>query len=1111
MSKILLKIVEYSIPLAPVFSIYRSSAGSGKTRTLAKEYLKLALQHKSDYFKYILAVTFTNKASQEMKDRILFYLDEFASGRDNDLALELQRELNLDSLAFQQHSQAAQSAILHQYAQFSISTIDAFFQKVIRSFTRETGLVGDYKLEVEQDTVLEQVVDNLIDELGANKELTNWVVEFAKENLENERAWDVRYSLIEFSKEIFREEFKAIEEDVRNTTGAAGFFKNLQQQLWQIKRTFLQRVSKPAAESLSLIRSNGWNIDDFKYGKGSGLLTFLNLFAFERNIGELKAPVKSRIRNDFVHAEQWPSKNSPHGKAIRQAAEQTLVPNLLTILESFDRDHKKALTAELALKNLYVFGLIADIARKLKEYKDENNLMLLADAPKFLNGVIQDSDTPFIYEKVGSFYRHYLIDEFQDTSGMQWKNFQPLITNSLDQGQNCLVVGDVKQAIYRWRGGDLKLLQEQVIIDVGAHRSGIQELGRNFRSASTIVEFNNEVFKTASGLIATLTGASTSKDAYQDAAQQAFKKEDGIIRVQFLTENEEEKSLFNNGEDEGELAGKWKDQALDIVTKQLEELQSLGVPLKDIAILVRKNDEGQRIAAHLLQYKNSRDAKEGFRYDVVSNESLRIDGASTVNLLLGAMYYLLNPENAIARAQLGYEYARIHERERALSDVFTVANQAFFENNLPSSFTKEKGFLKKLGLIELTETLIEIFHLGSVKGELVYLQAFQDLVLEFYSRERNDLGAFLEWWEENKHKKSIQISGDVNAAQIITIHKSKGLQFAYVMIPFCSWSIDHDNWQAPNLWVKSDEPPFDIGGFLPVKYTAAVADTYFSSYYEEERTKTFLDNLNLLYVALTRAEKGLFITAPALTVKGAKDSVAGILYRALSENETLQQYFDATTCLWTMGKFPDQSERKEKFTAPIVLSAYAANRWQKKIVIKRSAEGIFDSNPDQAMKINYGLLMHTVLSRINFENEILVALEQMEVEGMLSATDKEKISTSLQKLFTIPQIKEWFNENGWQVKTEVPILLPNGDEARIDRLLTKDKHAIVIDFKTGTASKKDEQQVRDYMDILRSMNYLKVEGYLLYLKDNTVVEVKAETRQKVVKKVPSKDQLSLGF
>ncbi|HEX8039744.1 MAG TPA: UvrD-helicase domain-containing protein, partial [Chryseosolibacter sp.] len=436
------------------FSVYRSSAGSGKTRTLARAYLKLALEFRADYFKHILAVTFTNRASQEMKDRILQYLDDFAHGRDNELAEELKRELSMDALTFRQRSQEVQSTLLHHYDNFAISTIDAFFQKVIRSFTREAGLVGDYRLEVDQDAVLEEVIDNLIDELGANKELTDWVVEFAKENLENERSWDVRFSLIEFAKEIFREEFKEVEDGVNKATAGKDFFRRLMERLWAVRNAFIKDISNPAREALQLIQSNGWTSEDFRYGKNSGLLSFFRSFAFEKNLSRWKSPGE-RIRNFFSRPENWPNKKSPWEKDIVRAAGEHLVPRLSAIVETYDRRYPQALSADVVLKNMYVFGLITDISRKLKEYKDENNIMLLADAPKFLNGVIRDSDTPFIYEKVGSFYRNYLIDEFQDTSGLQWQNFQPLIVNSLDQGYASLVVGDVKQAIYRWRGGDL--------------------------------------------------------------------------------------------------------------------------------------------------------------------------------------------------------------------------------------------------------------------------------------------------------------------------------------------------------------------------------------------------------------------------------------------------------------------------------------------------------------------------------------------------------------------------------------------------------------------------------------------------------------------------------
>jgi ATP-dependent helicase/nuclease subunit A len=384
------------------------------------------------------------------------------------------------------------------------------------------------------------------------------------------------------------------------------------------------------------------------------------------------------------------------------------------------------------------------------------------------------------------------------------------------------VVGDVKQAVYRWRGGDLNLLQREVERTIGAGRVHTKELKQNFRSASDIVTFNNALFQASSTIVALETGKNITLEAYHDVPQLISKKETGFVQISFVQEDKDED---------------WKDLALNQIPVHLEKLQGHGASLKDIAILVRTNYDGQRIVAHLMNYRNSEKANPNCRYDVVSNESLRLDGATTVNLLICSLKYLVNPEDDIARAQLGYEFAKLHEPERNLNEVFTATKEVTFENNLPPAFTRQKISLKKLPLFELTETLIEIFDLGNYPGELTYLQTFQNLVLDFTSRERNDLGAFLEWWEENKAKKSIQVSGEVDAIQLLTVHKSKGLQFKYVIVPFCAWSLDHEYGKQPNLWVTTTEPPLDKTGYLPVKYGSVLKETAFAEYYEEERSR----------------------------------------------------------------------------------------------------------------------------------------------------------------------------------------------------------------------------------------------------------------------------------
>jgi len=1080
--------------LSALFTIYRSSAGSGKTRTLAKEYLKLALQSRAGYFKHILGVTFTNKSTQEMKDRILAYLNDFSQGKSNDLSLELQQELRLDPQTFQNYAEEVRGQVLHHYSQFSISTIDAFFQRVIRSFTREAGLAGDYRLEVESDPIMEEVVDNLIEELGSNQQLTDWVVRFANQELENERAWDVRSSLLEFSKQIFRDEFKDIESELNHSTSDPDFFQHLQEVLNKQRSQFVNVIKAKAKEAITLFQKHQFSVEDFSY-KSSGVYPQLNKFSQLESVKAYGDINVERLKTYYQSSANWPHKDSSHRAIIQKLAEERFIPLINEILELGEKGYKVALSAEVVLSNFYSFGLIADISRKLKEYKDENSIMLLSDAPHFLNGVINDSDTPFIYEKVGSFYKHFLIDEFQDTSRMQWENFFPLLTNALDQNDRSLIVGDVKQAIYRWRGGDLSLLQQEVEEVIGKDRVDSKWLNANYRSAKSVVNFNNEVFKDAAAWVSSQTGHALPALAYKDIDQRISREDQGFVEVNFVEETEE---------------AKWNALALQQVPVLLEKLQRLGAKLRDIAILVRRNEDGQQIVAHLLNYKNSEKAQKDCSYDVISNESLRLDGAASVNLLVSALTYLNNTEDAIARAQLAYEFARMQKGANDLADVFAVTNRTTFENNLPEAFSKQKLFLRKLPLFELTESLVQIFNLGKCTGELSYLQTFQDLVLEFSARERNDLAAFLKWWEENKAKKSIQVSGEVDAAQIYTVHKSKGLQFKYVIIPFCSWDLDHSSFNSPTLWVKSEEPPFDKAGFLPVKYSSVLRETLFASYLEEEKARCYLDNLNLLYVALTRAEQGLIVMAPLPNAKRNKNTkISDMLYDAMQR--TLPDGWDLKNQVWNSGVWhlKKESGKAEPVSLPVKLVNYVTSSWRDKLVIKQTAKGHFEAGETSISdKVKYGIHLHHVLSKIKYAQDVDEAITGMEQEGIITEEEKPVIQSLIAELLANEIIANWFSSD-WQVRTEVPILLPGEGDNRIDRLLTKDKKAWVVDFKTGEPSRQDQKQVTAYMDTLRMMNFVEVEGYLLYIKTGEVVSVPPGKKSKV--KDDKEGQLGLGF
>jgi ATP-dependent exoDNAse (exonuclease V) beta subunit len=1075
-----------------LFSIYRSSAGSGKTRTLAKEYLKLALHFRTDYYRHILAVTFTNKATQEMKSRILVYLDTFAKGRTDELALELMQELDIDAQSFQQRAQEVQCLLLHRYSDFVVSTIDSFFQKVIRSFTREAGLSGDFRLEINQEEVLEQVIENLIDELGTNKELTNWVIAFATENLENDRAWDVRSTLIDFAHEIFREEFRIIEDQVLQATADSNYFKNLSHSLRQKRFSFMSAIKKTAAECLRLIHENGWSAQDFKYNGGAynSLVKLSNLSSVV-NIDE--ESIGKRLRREYTDAHNWGSDKSAFKNAIDALAEKTLIPKLNELLNYRDKNFQEALSAEVVLSNFYAFGLLTDISRKLREFKEENNIMLLADAPKFLNGIIQDSDTPFIYEKVGSFYRNYLIDEFQDTSGFQWKNFKPLLTNSLDQGYPCVIVGDVKQSIYRWRGGDLKLLQEEVEQQIGKDRVVMKSLDSNFRSASVIVDFNNSFFKETIPLLQNIAGRELIGSSYADVAQKKRLSAEGIVTVQFLQ---------SKGTDEN-----WKEQAKAALVREMEELQDKGIKLSDMAMLVRKNEEGQEIADYLLTYKNSH-PESTYRYDVVSSESLRLDGAIAVNLLVSTLTYLLNPDDLVARAQLAYDHHRLQKKDREWHGVFSVTDKNTFEESLPQAFVKGKNFLRKLSLLELTETLIEIFSLGRVEGEAVYLQAFQELVLEFNSRQKNDTPEFLTWWKDNKDKKSIQASGTVNAAQIYTIHKSKGLQFKYVIIPFCNWELDHLPIKAPLLWVEAKEPPFDGPAHVPIKYQEALSSTIFKEAYEEEKTRACLDNINLLYVALTRAELGLCITAPHPESLRQKNSIASVLYKTLTGTDSFSSFWDSANSQWKRGVIV---EHAPAITKPgddsIVLRRYSSTQWRNKLILRQQSGNFFRGRmplkEDGKIK---GVKFHAIFSKIDFATNRDKALQRSVAEGLIQTNEIAEFKSMFDALMQNDIVASWFSPP-WNVKTEAVILLPGKNEKRVDRIMVNKNKAIVVDYKTGTPKAADQVQVKEYMTVLSRMGFTLTEGFLLYLMDNTVQQVFVSNAHKK----DDKDQLALGI
>lgn len=1070
--------------MTKTFHIYRSSAGSGKTRTLAKEYIKLALRY-PDYYRYILAMTFTNKSTQEMKDRIVRYLDDFSKGASQDLAEEIVadlgaegRPLTLDQL--RERSRETLEIILHKYSQFSISTIDAFFQKVIRAFTRETGLLGNFRLEVENDLVLEEVIDLLMDELTHDAELRDWVVDFSLDRLQDGKDWDVRSGLLEFSREIFREEFKVIEEDVLEKTSRKDFFRKLRDTLRTEKYGFENFVRAEAKKLLNEFQEKRLQVSDFKYASRGSIFSYVASLATK----DISLPGK-QVSGMLSDSREWAAPKSIKFNIIVSMADQRWLAQLNDIVSFIEKKHTRYLSANHVLKNLYTFGLLADISRTLKKYLADNNLMLLSDAPKFLRGVMQQEETSFVYEKVGSFFRHFLIDEFQDTSGFQWDNLKPLVKNGLAQNYTSLIVGDIKQSIYRWRGGDLNILQEGVRNEIGDAVISQHTLDRNFRSAGNIVTFNNEVFQAASTVVSFETGTSFPQRSYEDASQKNFRPADkGYVEICFL---EKEEILPSDPSSKKETI-KFEDQALERLPQYVEMLQEKGVPIKDIAFLVRDNNDGQRVAQRFMEYRASAEAKPEFKYDVVSNESLRLDQASSVLILVNAMRFLEDSEDRIARAHLAYEYQKLWQQQTFPNHhkTFSQSKTVSFFKIMPQAFVKQRDVLVSLPLIELVENLITIFNFDKLAVEIVYLQAFQDLVIEFAAREKSDLTSFLEWWDDNKQKKSIQVANGVNAAQIITVHKSKGLQFKYVIVPFLCWELDHKPSKSPILWCKTDEALFQDVGYMPLRYTSKLSETYFAEFYKEEHQRIYLDNLNLLYVAFTRAEEGLVAFAP-LSKNGSLSNVGHVVKRAIDQSEMLQRFWIVAQNRLVMGDVQIDRQDEKPVHDSLTLKRYAVYPWRTRLTLRTKGKEFFEVT-EKRRRINYGIFIHTLMSRIHIREDVPRVLQDALAEGLIHRDEFSSVEEMVYWIVNHPALAASF-EPGWKIKTEASLIVPDGTERRIDRFVQRANEAMVIDYKTGVPSARDEEQIQEYLALLRTMGVPNVQGFLVYLNDQMCREV----------------------
>jgi len=1094
-------------------NIYKASAGSGKTFTLTQQFLLMLLENPALY-KHVLAVTFTNKATGEMKQRILQELNILANEKISSHSSALKAHLKLDDRQIRERAKQIMQFILHDYSRFSVSTIDHFFQRIIRTFARELGLQSGYILETDESEILNFVVDQVLLATEDDAQLRRWLVDFARTRMMEEKSWNFREEILSLAEELTKEAVKTVPDDQNHNR------KNLQEYLNDLKRLqewFENTLKGYGREGVRLIEDNGLDIIHFnRTSRGVG-----RYFYYLQAGAEEKLAPNSFVVQVMDNPDKWPAgklNNDTKNRVISLAREH-LNPILNKAVAFYNQHHKKYHSVKEIQKNIYVLGILGDIQSRLYQYCREKNLFLISDAANFLKEIISGNDTPFVYEKTGSIYQHFMIDEFQDTSRFQWENFKPLIENSLAQNQKNLMVGDVKQSIYRWRNGDWKILEDEVEKDFSHYSLEMENLVYNRRSSENIIAYNNTIFHHARTVLQHLFNNQISVhqahnpwqhkllDAYADVMQKLpEKRTGGYILNCFVTHSHGQQQATGD---------KFKKRMVE----DLERLQDCGYKLSDMAILVRKNREGQEIADFLMEYKNQRQSASGYRYDVISNDSLYIGRAESVRFILALFRYMVNPDDAINRAFIRDTYHRVILNESVTAqNHHDILRERYDElpDDLPASFWEKLGALKKTPLYEMTEKLINQFGIHQIKGEIPYIEAFQENVLEFSSRHAADLNTFLEWWDRIGKKRKLQLPEDYDAIRITTIHKAKGLEFKAVIIPFCNWEIDNmaSGMQKNYLWCQPEDHELARLGRIPLDYSNKLVNTLFIKDYFHEKFHNYVDNLNLLYVALTRAQEVL-ISYSAIKIKndgtinyqanekGISD-VGELMHFMLSGNKSpqsgqfqdfpfindLKSYWDEQNMIFKMGNLKQKSQTSGHPSHTIDHDDYPVYKSLPNLRLKFEYAGYFSNKTDLFQhKIDYGKIMHLVFSRIHSEKDIEEALETVYLEGKINLSEKDDLHKRIRQLMENPDVKNWFSEN-WSVLTEKEILLPDGRVYRPDRIMFRDDQAVVIDYKFGVKQNPVHmKQVKEYLKQIRKMGYKQTKGYIWYVNQNWIKKV----------------------
>nr|WP_278705966.1 UvrD-helicase domain-containing protein [Bacteroides intestinalis] len=1069
--------------------VYKASAGSGKTFTLAVEYIKHLILNPRAY-RQILAVTFTNKATAEMKERILQQLygiwvsDPASEPYLNRIREDLQWK-NLSEDDIRLAAGTALQYMLHDYSRFRVETIDSFFQSVMRNLARELELSPNLNIELNNTEVLSDAVDSLIEKLTPSSPVLAWLLDYINERIADDKRWNVSNEIKRFGWNIFDEGYIEQGEGLRQQLKDPNTIKLYRNELREMETEALEQMKGFYDQFIGELEAHALTPEDLK-GGARGIGSYFRKLRDGRLSD--KDTVNATLKNSLDDAKNWATKTSAQKNEIIRLAETSLLP-LLQDAETFrPRNNKIVNSCRLSLQHLNKLQLLAHIDEEVRELNREHNRFLLSDTNALLHNLVRDGDSSFVFEKIGANIRNVMIDEFQDTSRMQWDNFKILLLEGLSQGANSLIVGDVKQSIYRWRNGDWGILNALGTKDASfPFPVRVETLKTNRRSETNVIRFNNNLFTAAVEYLNMLHLKELQEDchplqrAYADVAQESPRTEaKGYIKATFLEPDEEhdytELTILSLGE-------------------EVQRLLEAGVKLNDITILVRKNKNIPPIADYF---------DKTMHLSVVSDEAFRLDASQAICMLIDALRYLSNPEDKVACASLMMNYESGIKKQGGDWDSLLTAKP---EEALPEAFVTGMETLRLMPLYELLEELFSLFEMKRIEEQDAYLFSFFDAVTEYLQNNSSDLDAFIRYWNETLCNKTIP-SGEMDGIRILSIHKSKGLEFHTVLIPYCDWKLENET-NNQLIWCSPTEAPFSTLDIVPVNYSSTMAESVYRQNYLDERLQLWVDNLNLLYVAFTRAGKNLIFWCK----KGQKGTMSELLANALpqvaaregDENwDEKEPYENGELCpskyTGTDEHLPDPPKTSANRLAqkPDKLPVHMESM-RHDIEFRQSnrsadfIQGVDEEESDNRF-INRGRLLHTLFSAIETEEDIDNAIDQLVFEGIIGKPETEKSIRELtHHAFSLLQVQDWYSGN-WHLFNECDIIWQERGELhtrRPDRVMMRGNEIVVIDFKFGKQNKKYNKQVQGYMQLLTRMGYLKenIKGYLWYVEEDLIEKV----------------------